>query len=129
MASKRDHPLQKEADNMKDMLTQKDKLIQDLFSLVETLETDLKEAYEELERKGPAAPPSSNAQGPASSVAFSQDYEYNRNGVIEEDKEDGIGSRGPRQQPDNEYSAELKAYLDEFKRALDDKNNVIKNEL
>lgn len=50
---------------MKEMLTQKDKLIKDLFSLVDTLENDLNEAYEELERKGPAAPPSSNALGPA----------------------------------------------------------------
>ena len=56
---------------MKEMLTQKDKLIKDLFSLVDTLESDLNEAYEELEKKGPAAPPSSNALGPAG--GYSQD--------------------------------------------------------
>jgi hypothetical protein len=59
--------LAKQADNMKEMLSQKDKLIKDLFSLVDTLESDLNEAYEELEKKGPAAPPSSNAFGPAGS--------------------------------------------------------------
>ena len=56
--------LAKQAENMREMLTQKDKLIKDLFALVDTLENDLNEAYEELERKGPAAPPSGNALGP-----------------------------------------------------------------
>ena len=54
---------------------------------------------------------------------------YYRQGVIEEDKEDGYSNRGPREQPNNEYSAELKAYLDEFKQALDGKNDDIKREL
>jgi len=60
-----DLALTKQAENMREMLSQKDKLIKDLFSLVDTLESDLNEAYEELEKKGPAAPPSSNAFGPA----------------------------------------------------------------
>ena len=63
--SKTDLNLAKQAENMREMLTQKDKLIKDLFALVDTLENDLNEAYEELEKKGPAAPPSSNAFGPA----------------------------------------------------------------
>ena len=54
---------------------------------------------------------------------------YYRQGVIEEDKEDNYGNRGPREQPNNEYSAELKAYLDEFKKALDGKTDDIKSEL
>ena len=54
---------------------------------------------------------------------------YYRQEVIEEDKEDGFGNRGPREQANNEYSAELKAYLDEFKQALDGKNDDIKREL
>ena len=39
--------LAKQAENMREMLTQKDKLIKDLFALVDTLENDLNEAYEE----------------------------------------------------------------------------------
>jgi hypothetical protein len=66
VGNKREIPaLEKQADNMKDMLTQKDKLIKDLFSLVDTLEADLNEAYEELEKRGPSAPPSNIAHGPA----------------------------------------------------------------
>lgn len=52
-----------------------------------------------------------------------------RQDIIEEYKEDATGNRGHLEQPDNEYSAELKAYLGEFKQALDEKNKVIENEL
>ena len=57
--------LTNQAENMKEMLSQKDELIKNLFSLVDTLETDLNEAYAELETKGPSATPSNIAHGPA----------------------------------------------------------------
>jgi hypothetical protein len=63
--------LANQAEIIREMLTQKDKMIKDLFELVETLENDLNEAYEEIEGKGPAAPRSSNAFGPV--VGYGQD--------------------------------------------------------
>ena len=109
------------------LLTQVNSLIQDLFPIVTTLESDLKKAQSELEKYRPGTQPSNIAFDPAGGVGQYQMLQ--RQEILENGKDDANGVIGTKEQPENEHALEFKAFRDEFKQALDDKNQFIINEL
>ena len=101
------------------ILTQVSSLIKDLFPIVETLEGELKKAYSELDTYRPGTQPSNIAFDPAGGFGQYQMLQ----------KQEIINFCKTSEQPENEHVSELKAFRDEFKHALDDKNHFIMNEL